>query len=165
MTYGLKSLADEVKNLTGREQVFIVPPPYKKGHFAVQGDAKLPEGCGFTASFAGDTTFIKASPEKLLNALRDMAGEEKIWIEPSLSPVHTLIYQILCHFGDGCAADEPELLRLALDLEEESPRTKTVYDAICRLLHEKYADALREDRKKSCLPLIAARMIETNFLK
>ena len=165
MTEGLKNLVRQVRTLTGSEKVYIFPPPYKKGHFSVQGDVDIAENCGFVSVRDGKTTRLTATPETLLSALEDTVGEEKFAVEPSLSPLHTLVFQILRHFVDGFAADEPELMRLALDLEEESPRTKVVYDRICRTLPERYAAALREGRQKSCLSLIARRMIETNWVK
>ncbi len=165
MTEGLREIADKVKELTGGKRVFLLPPPYKQGHFRVQGDVNLPQSCGFSATSDGRTTTLTADPETLLSALQGMINGENPKVEPSVSPLHTLAFQIFAHFESGVSADVPELLRYALDLEEASPRTKTVFDALCRKLPEQYASALRENRPKSCLPLIVRRMLDTNWIE
>ena len=162
MSPALRSLTDELSRLLDGARPVLLPAPFTAGHYRVHTDLPLPDTPLFTARRRGETLFVTLTDAALLQALPTSPAALP---EPSRSPLHTLLYQILTHGFAPDRMDCPHLARLALELDDDPARCRRTVQRMQPLLAAEYAAALRTARKHSALPLIAGQLavfIETN---
>ena len=75
-------------------------------------------------------------------------------VRPQDSALDTLLYQMLRKNWQP-APDEPLLMRLALEMDDDAARCRNALSKMEELLPKAYAQALRENRQSSALTAIA----------
>lgn len=155
----LTLLADELRALLPGTQPFVLPMPYTRGHFRIFSQEDLPKTPDFTAVRRGGNLFVTVSPERLCRALvqADKTAAE-LTVRPQDSALDTLLYQILRKNWQP-APDEPLLMRLALELDDDAARCRNVLNRMEELLPKAYAQALRENRQSSALTAVARQAV------
>lgn len=151
----LTLLADELRALLPGTQPFLLPMPYTRGHFRIFSKEDLPKTPDFTAVRRGGNLFVTVSPERLCRALMQadkMATE--FAVRPQDSALDTLLYQMLRKNWQP-APDEPLLMRLALEMDDDAARCRNALSKMEELLPKAYAQALRENRQSSALTAVA----------
>ena len=79
-------------------------------------------------------------------------------VRPQESTLDTLLYRMLRKNWQP-APDEPLLMRLALELDDDAARCRNVLEKMEELLPKAYAQALREDRQSSALTAVARQAV------
>lgn len=157
MSPALRKLTDELSRLLDGARPVLLPAPFTAGHYRVHTAQPLPDTQLFTPKRRGDTLFVTIRDAALLEALRTFPAPSAP-PEPSHSPLHTLLYQILTHGFTADCMDCPRLARLALELDDDPNRCRRTAQLMQPLLASAYAEALRTDRKHSALPLVAGQL-------
>lgn len=105
----------------GAAGVFVLPPPYRRGHFRVPGALpaeRLPSGLVLSGK-GRECSFFAMTDEALLCSARQAAATDA-YPQPEKGPEHTLLWQICSQTADRKAfplcAEERYLLRFCLDL-------------------------------------------------
>ncbi|MDR3086057.1 MAG: hypothetical protein LBU47_07075 [Christensenellaceae bacterium] len=109
----------EVLRLFHQEKLFVLPPPYARGLFRVKSAGALPpRDCLYAAELRGYSAFVGFTQALWLAAARAQWEGPRAEIEPSLSPLHTALYQSLrLEPEDESLNDEMRfLIRAALEV-------------------------------------------------
>lgn len=151
----------------GVPKVFVLPYPYKNGHFRVSvapfaGEDEPP--CGFSVRREGRCLFVTLTDEALQSdvyALAASCGDVSL-PQPSLGAAHTLLFRLLQgnalpdapHVPLPLLPEQRLLHRLALELPRrvQKPGGRELQTALL-LLQKQWAVALRQ--KAPLAPLIA----------
>lgn len=157
MSPALRSLSDQLSALLDGARPVLLPAPFSAGHFRVRTALPLPETPLFTARRRGETLFVTLSDAALLAALQSEPLPAAL-PEPSRSPLHTLLFQILTHGFVPDRMDCPLAARLALELDDDPARCLRAARQLQPLLAGQYAAALRTRQNHSALALAAGRL-------
>ena len=150
----------EVSALCGNARVFVLPYPYRGGHLRVYTDQEPELGADYIVQRRGANLFVTIADARLLRALSEM--EESLptaTVEPQKGVFETLLYQILKKEWTVQSMDEPLLVRMTLDLDDDGERCRRTLTQMEPLLHKAYAQALRENRKNSVLTAAARQAV------
>lgn len=156
----LEHIVRELSALCGGAKVFVLPFPYKSGHFRMfmQSDPEIGED--YAVCRCGENLFAAISDEKLLSTLRKMdEALPEVSIEPQAGVFQTLLYQMLQKNWTAQYMDEPLLVRMALELDQDAERCRRTLMQMQPLMHRAYARALREGREKSVLTAVARQAV------
>lgn len=157
MSPALRSLSQQLSDLLDGARPVLLPAPFAAGHFRVRTALPLPETPLFTARRRGETLFVTIRDAALLDALQAEPPPAAL-PEPSLGPLHTLLYQILTHGFVPDRMDCPLAARLALELDDDPARCLRAARQLQPLLAGQYAAALRTRQNHSALALAAGRL-------
>ena len=128
----LTLLAEELRALLPGTQPYLLPMPYTRGHFRVFSPEELPNSADFTAVRRGGNLFVTVTPERLCRALMDADKAAVLLnVRPQESALDTLLYRMLRKNWQP-APDEPLLMRLALELDDDAARCRNVLEKICK---------------------------------
>lgn len=138
----LSSWREALRTLCNREP-FVLPPPYRAGHFricAYAGEPLLPKGLR-VSGHGRNCLFVELCDETLLCAVEQAAEGDKPLAPPADGPVQTLLWQIENHVQTPAVlplpAEERYLLRLCLDLAR--PGVQSLLADALKRLDELYA--------------------------
>ena len=156
----LRRIVQEVSSLCGGAKAVVLPYPYQGGHLRLYTEENPDFGENYTAQRRGGNLFVTISDARLLQALREMdENMERIAVDPQAGIFETLLYQLLKKDWTAQEADEPLLMRMVLDLDDDAQRCRNVLQKMQPLMHKSYAQALREGRKTSALTAIARQVV------
>ena len=156
----LERIVQELSALCGGAKVFVLPFPYKSGHFRMFMQSEPEIGADYAVYRRGENLFAAMADEKLLSTLREMDEKlPEVSIAPQSGVFHTLLYQILQKNWTAQEMDEPLLVRMALDLDDDAERCRRTLMQMQPLLHKAYAQALRENREQSVLTAVARQAV------
>ncbi len=154
----LKRIAEELTALYGAQAV-VLPYPYKRGHFRLYTQREIVPNEEYTARRCGNNVFVTLTDAGLMRALREMEeSAPEVCVAPQDSPLDTLLYQLMRKGYEMRSVDEPELARMALDLDEDAARSRVILENMEKRMRVAYADALREDRQYSTLTALARQV-------
>ena len=160
MRQELERIVQEVSGLCGGAKGVVLPYPYNGGHLRLYTEENPDLGQDYTAQRRGGNLFVTISGARLLKALHEMdENTPGVCVDPQEGVFETLLYQLLKKGWGAAEADEPLLMRMALDLDEDAQRCANVLRNIQPLMHRAYAQALREGRETSVLTVIARQAV------